>query len=143
MISSRLCLTALLVIAASCARNSASTQAGAPGAMASRSVSKNPYLISEEELRDPVIQSMDALKAIRYLRPAFFRGTGPTSFSNTSAGVVQISHDYGPLQPVGQLQAINTLSIVQVRYLGINEAQNRFGINANGGPVIVLLSNKE
>ena len=143
MISSRLCLTALLVIAASCARNAPSTEAGAPGAMASRSLSKNPNLIVEEELRDPVVQSMDALKAIRYLRPAFFRGTGPTSFSNTSAGVVQISHDYGPLQPVGQLQAINTLSIVQVRYLGINEAQNRFGINANGGPVIVLLSNKE
>lgn len=142
MISSRLCLAALLVIAASCARNAPSTEAGMPGASASKIV-RNPNVISEEELRDPVIQSMNALTAIRHLRPAFFRGTGPQSFSNSSAGVVQVSHDYGPLQPVGQLEALNTLSIVQVRYLGINEAQNRFGINANGGPVIVLLSNKE
>ena len=142
MIRSRLYLAALLVIAASCARNKPSIETADPGLVSSR-VAKNANLISEEELRDPVIQSMDALKAIRHLRPSFFRGTGPQSFSNGNAGGVQISHDYGPLQPVGQLQAINTLSIVQVRYLGINEAQNRFGINANGGPVIVLLSNKE
>jgi hypothetical protein len=141
MVATRFCLAAILLFAAACARNTASSTGGQE-AMASR-VAKNPNLISEEELRDPVIQSMDALKAIRYLRPSFFRGTGPTSFANNSAGTVQISHDYGPLQPVGQLQAINTLSLVQVRYLGINEAQNRFGINANGGPVIVLLSNKE
>lgn len=126
-------LFALLVAGVACAPTTAGTSTGPR-------VRKNPDVISQEELRDPTIAGVDAMTAIRQLRPAFFRNRGPQSFQNATAGQVQISQDYGPLQPVSQLSTVDTRSLVEVRYLNANDAQNRFGINANGGPVIVVLT---
>lgn len=137
--SARRTLALLLVLAASCAKPAASTGGAAPTPARAQ---RNPDVISPEELQDPTIAGGDAMTAIRQLRPAFFRTRGPQSFSNASAGQVQISQDFGPLQPVGNLSAIETRSLVEVRYLNAVEAQNRFGINANGGPVIVLLTTR-
>ena len=143
MVATRRCVVALLLVAASCARPSPSTAGSSPRETeSSPRLVKDPNVISMEELRDPVLAGMDALKAIRYLRPSFFRTTGPQSFSNLTAGQVQISHDYGPLQPLSQLSASTPITLFEVRYLNANEAQARFGINANGGPVIVLLNSK-
>jgi hypothetical protein len=128
----------LLVFAASCAKP-ASTTASAAAPSSSREA-RNPDVISRTELQDPTIAGTDAMTAIRQLRPAFFRTRGPQSFSNATAGQTQISQDFGPLQPVNNLAAIDARSLVEVRFLNAVEAQNRFGINANGGPVIVLLT---
>jgi hypothetical protein len=136
MATMRRCLAALLVLTVSCASSS-----GAP-ATEGRS-SPDPNVISKVELQNPVIAGMDALKAIRFLRPSFFRTSGPQSFSNPTAGGVQFSEDFGPLRPLEQLAAIRVDFIVEVRYLQATEAQARFGLNANGGPVIVLLNNKQ
>ena len=136
MIVLRRCLAALLVVAASCATPAASTETGPR-------VAGDPNVISREEMQDPVLLGMDAMKAIRYLRPAFFRASGPQSFSNTSAGTVQFSQDFGPLRAIAELATIRLDFLVEVRYLNPSDAQNRFGINANGGPVIVLLNNKQ
>jgi len=99
-------------------------------------------VISVAELRDPVVASMDLLKAIRYLRPNFLRTTGPQSFTNADAGKVHYSLDFGPIRPVSELVTLTTAMLIEIRYLDVNDAQNRFGLNANGGPVIVLLNNK-
>lgn len=131
-------LVVLLVAGAACAQKTTSTSTGATSA--TPRVRKNPDVISQEELRDPTIAGVDAMTAIRQLRPAFFRNRGPQSFTNATAGQVQVSQDYGPLQPVSQLSTVDTRSLVEVRYLSANDAQNRFGINANGGPVIVVLT---
>ena len=139
MLARRCSLAFLVVLAAACAKPAASSSGSAPAAAR---VQRNPDVISREELQDPAIAGGDAMTAIRQLRPAFFRTRGPQSFSNQTAGNVQISQDFGPLQPVGQLSTIDTRSLVEVRYLNAVEAQNRFGINANGGPVIVLLTTK-
>ena len=139
MISARRCVAALLVIAASCGRPSA-----AP--VTTPRVAPNPNVISREELQDPAILGMDAVRAIRFLRPTFFRASGPQSFINGSAGLVQYSLDFGPLQPASWLAALPPLSLqtlFEIRYLDAADAQNRFGLNANGGPVIVLLSNRQ
>jgi len=123
----------LLVVAASCAGSApASSTAVVPRG--------NPNVISREEMQNPVIASMDALKAIRYLRPAFFRTSGPQSFSNVTAGNVQFSVDFGPLRPIAELATLPSSLLVEVRYLDVNDATSRFGMNANGGPVIVLLN---
>ena len=135
-------LALLLVLAASCAKSPSSTATSAPSPSASREA-RNPDVISRSELQDPTIASTDAMTAIRQLRPAFFRTRGPQSFSNAKAGQTQISQDFGPLQPVDNLKAIDTRSLVEVRFLNDVEAQNRFGINANGGPVIVLLTSTQ
>lgn len=104
---------------------------------------KNPNVITRDELQDPAITSRDALTAIRHLRPNFFAYRGPTTPNDPTAGVTQISQDYGPLQPVSALASMNTFTFVEVRFLSANAAAGRFGLNANGGPVIVLVSNKD
>jgi len=138
MFARRRFLVVLLVAAAACAQKTASTSTAATAA--APRIRRNPDVISQEELRDPTIAGADAMTAIRQLRPAFFRTRGPQSFANPNAGQVQISQDYGPLQSLTQLSAVDTRSLVEVRYLNANDAQNRFGINANGGPVIVVMT---
>ena len=137
--SARRTVALLLVLATACAKPASSTATTAPSPSASREA-RNPDVISRSELQDPTIAGTDAMTAIRQLRPAFFRTRGPTSFSNTTAGLTQISQDFGPLQPVANLSGIDARSLVEVRFLNAVDAQSRFGINANGGPVIVLLT---
>ena len=140
MVATRGILVALLLLSASCA-GSSTPEAGTPKPVVDRNV------ISNEELQDPVLRGMDALRAIQYLRPMFFRAaSGPLSFSNATAGLAQYSMDYGPLQPLSHLAELSSLSlqmVYQIRYLDLNDAQNRFGILANSGPVIVVVSNKQ
>ena len=138
MATTRAFLVALLLLSTSCARSSTSEPRPAKP-VADRNV------ITNEELQDPVLRGMDALRVIQYLRPAFFRTSGPQSFVNANSGLVQFSMDYGPLQPVSHLSALAPLSlqtVYEIRYLDLNDAQNRFGIAANSGPVIVVVSNK-
>ena len=61
----------------------------------------------------------------------------------TAPGQVRVSQDYGPLQVLSVLSAISARTVVEVRYLNAVEAQARFGINANGGPVIVVLTARQ
>jgi hypothetical protein len=138
--STRLCVAALLVLAVSCGGSSkTSTPSGAPSP--SR-VSRNSNVITQAELQDPVVVSKDAMSALRSLRPNFFSYRGPTGSSEPGAGEVMVSQDYGPLQSVQTLKGMNTMGLVEVRYLKSEEAALRFGLNANGAPVIVLLHNK-
>lgn len=136
----RRCLAALLLFAAVSCTHSATPNDGA------HRPAQNKNVISNQELQDPVILGMDAMRAIRYLRPTFFRETAPLSFSDPTAGTLHFSMDYGPLQPLANLATIPSLSLQQayeVRFLDTNDAQNRFGLNANGGPVIVIVNNKQ
>ena len=129
----------LLLSAVSCGP-SAPSASSTPAPAASKNV------ISNEELQNPVLRGMDAARAIRYLRPTFFKESGPQSFGNISAGMVQFSMDYGPVQPLDNLSSLPSLSlrtVYEVRYLDRNDALSRFGVNANGGPVIVVVSNKQ
>ena len=140
MLARRCSLALLTVFMAACTTPKPTSSGGTP---ATARVQRNPDVISREELEDPTIAGADAETAIRQLRPAFFRTRGPQSLTNATAGLVQISQDFGPLQPLSQLSAIDTRSLQQVRYLNAIEAQNRFGITANGGPVIVLLTSRQ
>jgi len=138
--------TTLVLVAAACS-SSPSPSTGAEPAAAER-VSRNADIITAEELADPVVASQDALTAIRQLRPSFFRTRGPMTLRsggdpNAAPGQVQMSQDFGPLHPMSELSGIGVRSLVEVRYLNANEAQARFGINANGGPVIVVLTSKQ
>ena len=137
---SRLSIAALLAITASCGGSRFPDVPG--GAPAPSRIERQPYVISAEELQDPTIYSRDAYTAIRHLRPSFFTYHGPNSFSQTNTGVIHISADYGPLQDLKELAKMSTLGMLEVRYLNAEQAQARFGLNANGGPVIVLLYNR-
>ena len=139
--TTRLCLAALLVVAVACGGGSSSSTPG--GAPSPSRINKNSNVITEAELQDPVVVSKDALSALHSLRPNFFAYRGPTGSNEPGAGQVMLSYDYGPLQSVQMLKGMNTMGLVEVRYLKPEEAALRFGLNANGAPVIVLLHNKE
>ncbi len=138
MLRTTIRMAALLAITLACATRNASKD-GAPVAHHVR----NSNVISREELQDPAVAPNDAMTTIRQLRPAFFMTRGPLSIKNVTAGQLQISQDYGPLQKSGALSTIDTRSLVEVRYLNATDAQARFGINANGGPVLVLLTSTQ
>ena len=138
--TNRLCVAALLVLAVSCGGSSSSTPGGAPSPSREKA-NRNSNVISQAELQDPAVISKDALSAIRSLRPNFFAYRGPTG-SETYGNDIMASMDYGPLQSVQMLKGMNTMGLVEVRYLKAEEAALRFGLNANGAPVIVLLHNK-
>jgi hypothetical protein len=133
-------LSAALVFASACASSQAND--GELRAVQSQA-KKTSNVITQDELHDPKVVSRDAYTAIRMLRPHFFTYRGPTGDSGPMSGGVQISFDYGPLQSGTLLAQEKTNNFVEVRYLNSNEAALRFGLNANGGPVIVLLHNKE
>ena len=140
---------AVLVLSTSCAsQTSAAASEAAPAtADAPNRAGKNQLVISQAELQDPAIASQNANYAIQQLRPAFFRTRGSQTMRGsdpaTAPGAVKISQDFGPLQAVTALTGIDVRSLVEIRYLDAVAAQARFGINANGGPVIVLLSTKQ
>ena len=137
---SRIAIAALMAVTASCG---GSRQPDTPGgAPAPSRTERQANVIGAEELQDPSIYSRDAYTAIRHLRPHFFTYHGPNSFLQSNTGVIQFSSDYGPLQELKQLSKLTTSGIVEVRYLNAEQAQGRFGLNANGGPVIVLLYSK-
>jgi hypothetical protein len=140
MLASRHFVLAALVVVASCSTKAPAATGGTAG---QERTARNPDVISREELRDPAIAGTDAMSAIRQLRPAFFRTRGPMSIRNQTAGLVQISQDFGPLQPLNALNGVEVRSLIEVRYLSAVDAQSRFGINANGGPVIVLLTSAQ
>lgn len=142
MFATRRCLATLLVLTASCAQQ-------APEAGSADHMARNPDVISTAELRDPAVAATDVMNAIQLLRPAFFRTRGPQSMPRagqdpaTAPGQVRVSQDYGPLQVLSVLSAISARTVVEVRYLNAVDAQARFGINANGGPVIVVLTARQ
>ena len=138
----RVSVAAMLVLSVSCASNKP-VDTNSELRIVQPKAKKEHNVISRDELQAPEITSRDALTAIRHLRPHFFTYRGPNSFFGTTTGNTQISYDFGPLQPVATLTSLNTFGLYEVRFLNAEEAQLRFGLNANGGPVIVLLTNKE
>jgi len=137
---SRIAIATLVAVSAACGGSRYPDTPG--GAPAPSRVERQANVISAEELQDPAIYSRDAYTAIRQLRPGFFTYHGPNSFMQSNTGTIHISADYGPLQEITQLAKMSALGIVEVRYLNAEQAQGRFGLNANGGPVIVVLYNK-
>ena len=139
----RIASVAFVLFVVSCA-SSQQTSSGTGTASQAGAVTpkRAGNVISAEELQAPQILSRDAYAGIRMLRPHFFSYRGPTGSAEAGAGEVMVSHDYGPLMSVQSLKGHNTMGIVEVRYLNAQEAGLRFGLNANGAPVIVLLHNK-
>jgi hypothetical protein len=154
MLTTRSCIGALMMIVSACASQSTTGGAGSPSsAAAPRRTARDPLVITQEELQDEAIAGRDAMNAIRQLRPAFFMDRGPRSMprNNSAAaqakaaasGKLQVSQDFGPLQPVTALNNLEVRTLLEVRYLDAVAAQARFGINANSGPVLVLLSSRQ
>ena len=131
---------ALLLTTNACASQTSSGAATSDAATASRPATprRDRNVITLEELSDPAIRAMNALDAIRALRPAFFNERGKSSQSNPEAGRVHASLNYNGVIALNDLRNIPAVSIIEIRYLDVAAAMNRFGGGANEGPVIVV-----
>jgi hypothetical protein len=143
VITSIRCSALLLLLSAACTPRAVQQHEPAPGGeVAPQRVVRKQDLITREELNDPAIIDQTAYHAIRQLRPNFFKYRGPTSWNGDASGTVQISEDFGLLQPVSKLEQLDTRTLVEIRYLNAEEATMRFGIKSDAGPVIVLVRHK-
>ncbi len=128
-----------LSLAAACAGQTSSTPAGgAEAAPRPATARANRNVISREELSTPSIRAMNALEVIRSLRPTYLAERGKTSQSNPEAGKVHASLDYNGVISLNDLRNVPVVSIVEILYLDVAAAMNRFGGAANEGPVIVV-----
>lgn len=136
MTINRLLSAALLTLVVACA----STPAASTDEVIPAAPTRNPDLITAEELADPSIVAGDALQAVQRLRPRFLMARGMVSNSNRSAGSVQVSVDGGPLLTANHLKTLRPASIAEIRYLNASDAAQRFGTAAASGGVIMVRS---
>lgn len=132
----RLLSASLLALVVSCA----SAPKASTDEVIHAASTRNPDLITADELTDPAIVAGDALQAIQRLRPRFLMARGSVSNSNRSAGSVQVSVDGGPLLVVSHLKTLRPASIAEIRYLNTSDAAQRFGTAAASGGVIMVKS---
>src|SRR5439155_14126742 len=94
--TSRVCITAVFLAAAGCARSTSGSPAEGTAATPSRSAD----VITASELADPAISGGDVYVAVSRLRPRFLMTRGTGSVQDTTAGRVHVSVNAAPLQGV-------------------------------------------
>lgn len=138
MMTTRISILIPLLAALACTPNAVPAPGDAASAAQAPRGPGDPELITMTELTDPSIGDIDALSAVRRLRPKFLTYRGNPSSTTPGAGVVQVSVDGGRLQPVESLTALRTTEIVEMRFLNASAAAQRFGTLARAGPVILV-----
>ena len=123
---SRLLITALLVSVA---------VTGCASSGSSSGTSRNPDLISSEELRDSQIQSENAYNAVRRLRPSWLRARG-SSFSG-GRPLPAVFVDGTRFGEIDALRSLNVSDIVEMEYIDSRDATTRFGTGYPAGAIMV------
>jgi len=90
--------------------------------------------MTEQELRESTV--LNALDAVRQLRPAWLRSRGATSLGTQAEVVVY----YGEVRMggVGSLSQFNIGGIKELRYYNATEATNRWGTGHSAGAILVV-----
>lgn len=102
---------------------------------------KQRDLISSEELAKVEQQSMKLLDAIRLLRPQMLdkpRGSRTLGGGMMYPLLVVVDSRRGDVQ---MLEQLSVADVKEVRYLEPSRAQDAYGINANGGAIVVTRLN--
>jgi hypothetical protein len=131
----RLSVSVLLATAA-CAGSSAPEAAPSPQAPASARSSRT--VLTPAELSDPSLGDIDALAAVKRLRPQFLANRGTISANTSGGGVVHVIVNGGPMLASEALASIRANEILELRYLNVSEAAQQYGNAALAGPVIVV-----
>ena len=108
-------------------------------------------LITPEDINaDASLRAQSVLDVIRVLRPQYLndRGTQTIRDANTGgmgdpeAGQVHASVDGGRVVPMSELQQIHGNDVLEIRYLTVAQAMNKFGMAARQGPIVVVTTVK-
>ncbi|MDX1566596.1 MAG: hypothetical protein R3223_02275 [Longimicrobiales bacterium] len=122
----RFLMTTLLVLLAT---------TGCASAGSSEGSSRNPDVITSEELRGTQIQSETAYNAIQRLRPAWLRARGSSFTGGRQLPSVFVDGTrYGEIDA---LRSLNVSEIAEIEYLDSRDATTRFGTGYPAGAIMV------
>jgi hypothetical protein len=96
----------------------------------------DPNVLTAAEISSAKAGEASTYDAIQRLRPQFFRTRG--RLGNEPGGDISVSVDGGALSTTDALRSIPATTVKEVRYLGANDAAQRYGVRANSGPVILV-----
>jgi hypothetical protein len=97
-------------------------------------------LITDKEIAASAQKDLDALAAIRALRPQFLEPPrGVRSLGNGVQGMLLVYVDGIRQSGTDALVSIQASDVRDIKYLDPNQSQNEFGISANGGAIIVRM----
>ena len=139
-------LSIVLVTASACASHGAANPSTGEGP-AQAPVNRNRDIITHEELMAPGLRAQSVLDAIRSLRPQFLSQRGLQSYTCKSpgdcqtdpdAGKVHASVDNGRILPIEELANMHVNSVLEVQFLNVAAAMQKFGGAAREGPVILV-----
>lgn len=130
-------LVALVLAAPGCATQGAQSPAASSPTNAA-ATTRNPDVISYEEIVDPSMGDLDALSIIKRLRPAFLATRGGASSVSSSSKGIQVTIGGGPLQPLSALTSIRASEMLEIRYLNTSAAAQAYGSAAGAAGVIVI-----
>lgn len=113
----------------------------------------NRDVITEADIAaDPALKAQSVLEVIRRLRPHFLtdRGTsGMTAqddrgntYGDPEAGKVHVSIDNARVSPLSELSALHAGNVVEIRFLNVAQAMQKFGTLSRQGPVIFVKTAK-
>jgi hypothetical protein len=140
----RIMFLCLLTAVAACASSGAAPATAGPAASATAPARRDPNIITQEELADPSLISLNAYDAIRTLRPLFLRTRGAQNFGNASptddqeSGQPHASIDGVGVVALDDLKRVEVRTVIEIRYLNAAAAMQRFGSSAHAGPVILV-----
>ena len=98
--------------------------------------SRNPNLISSEELRQAESDGSSALRVIQRLRPRWLQTRGASSFDNPASPAMVIVNG----APYGELDTLVNMyvsEIEELRFMNARDATTRFGTGYIGGAILV------
>lgn len=144
-----LCACVLLVAASACAPKA--PVGGVIDDNAPARSGRNRDLITQDDLAaDASLRAQSVYEVIKVLRPQFLNDRGTQTIRDASiggpgdaeAGQVHASVDGGRIVPTSDLQQIHANEVLEIRYLSVAQAMNKFGTAARQGPVIVVTTVK-
>ncbi len=144
-----LCAGALLIAVSACAPKT--PVAGVIDDKApARSVRNRDLITADDLAADASLRAQSVYEVIKALRPQFLndRGTQTIRDKNSGglgdaeAGLVHASVDGGRVVSVNDLTGMHANEVLEVRYLNVAQAMNKFGTAAHQGPVILVTTVK-
>lgn len=110
------------------------------------SATRNRDLITQQDLdADPTLRAQTVMEVIRALRPQFLNDHGTNTLhgaglSDSEAGKVHVSIDNGRIVPLSELNGMHGGQMIEIRYLNVAQAMQKFGTAARQGPVILVIT---
>lgn len=100
-----------------------------------RTVTRDPHLITLEELAN--VDAANLFDAVNRLRPQFLRSRGVTSLQDPSPQTAVVYLDGQRVGRIEFLERMSPLGVFSVRYMPPVDASSRYGLNHEGGAILV------